>query len=468
MNNYQALELALKSTREWLDGLDTSSVCATETLENLRAKIALELNTEGIEPEEVISDLVEATKGGLLGSAGGRFYAWVIGGSLQSALAADWLTSAWDQNAALYACSPATSIIEEVAGEWIKELLDLPQNASFAFTTGCQLAHFTCLASARVSVLKKAGWDVNQNGLFNAPHISIIINEHRHLSIDRAVRYLGFGNRSLVPLETDENGKVLPKILEQALDYCDGNPLIVVLNAADLNTGSFDSFEELIPIAKSQDAWVHVDGAFGLFARASKARYHLTKGLEDADSWATDGHKWLNVPFDCGIAIVRNEESHREAMTISASYIAADTNARDQINWNPEWSRRARSISIYAALRELGKKGVEDLVERCCRYCQMLVTEIGKLPGVEILWQPQLNQGLVRFKSSKKEATNADHDFETDKIIAAINVSGEAFFSGTTWRGVRAMRVSVVNWQTCENDVLRTINAVKKIVLSRQ
>lgn len=467
-NDDRALELALKYTKKWLDELNTSSVCATETLENLRAKIAVELKKDGLEPERVISELIEATKGGLLRSSGGRFYAWVIGGSLQSSLAADWLTSAWDQNSALYACSPATSIIEEVAGEWIKELLDLPRDASFAFTTGCQLAHFTCLASARVAVFKNIGWDVNQDGLFNAPHISIITNENRHLSIDRAVRYLGFGNRSLISLETDKNGKVLPKTLEQAIDSCDGNPVIVVLNAADLNTGTFDSFEKLIPIAKSRDAWVHIDGAFGLFARASKAKYHLTKGLENADSWATDGHKWLNVPFDCGIALVKDREAHRKAMTISASYIAPDTNARDQINWNPEWSRRARSISIYTALRELGKKGVENLVERCCQYCQMLVAEIGKLPGVEILWQPQLNQGLVRFKSSKKDTTNADHDFETDEIIAAINATGEAFFSETTWRGVRAMRVSVVNWRTSEDDVLRTIAAVKTIVLSRR
>lgn len=468
MNDYQALELALESSQKWLKELNSSPVGATETLEDLRAKIAVKLEDKGISPVQVITDLVEATKGGLLGCAGGRFYAWVIGGSLQSALAADWLTSTWDQNAALYACGPAVSVIEEVAGEWIKQLLDLPQDASFAFTTGCQLAHFTCLASARAAVLKQMGWDVNQDGLFGAPRINVITSEQRHLSVDRAIRYLGFGNRALVPLKTDKSGRISLKTFEQALDACGSSPNIVVLNAADLNMGCYESFDQLIPVAKSRGAWVHIDGAFGLFARASKAKYHLTSGMEGADSWATDGHKWLNVPFDCGIAIVRDREAHREAMTISASYIAPDTNARDQINWNPEWSRRARSVSVYAALRELGKEGVEDLVDRCCHYCQMLVAELGNLPGVEVLWKPQLNQGIVRFKSAKENASDADHDLETSEVIAAVNASGEAFFSGTTWRGVKAMRVSVVNWQTCEDDIGRTVSAVKKVILSRQ
>jgi glutamate/tyrosine decarboxylase-like PLP-dependent enzyme len=239
---------------------------------------------------------------------------------------------------------------------------------------------------------------------------------------------------------------VIPANLKTAL--AENGPKILVLDAADLNIAAFDPFPELIPLAKAAGAWIHIDGAFGLFARASRAKRHLTKGLELADSWATDGHKWLNVPFDCGIAIIKNRAAHREAMTISASYIASETQARDQIDWNPEWSRRARGIPVYAALRELGRNGLEDLIDRTSRHCHTLVTEMARLPGIEMLWEPQLNQGLVRFLDQTPNATDADHDTRTTAMIAAINATGEAFFSPTLWKGKKAMRVSVV---TLEN-----------------
>lgn len=461
------LDLAVKAAKNWLDEINERPVGATDSVEALRAKLISNLSDKGSPPEEVVNDLVHATKEGLLGSAGGRFFAWVIGGSLPSALAADWLTSTWDQNAALYACGPAASVVEEIAGEWIKELLHLPRQASFAFTTGCQLAHFTCLAAARASVLKKVDWNINEDGLFGAPVIRVLTSEHRHASIDRAVRYLGLGNKSLVTIATDSDGRIRPESLKKAMNGSSA-PTILVLNAADLNIAAFDPFEELIPIAKETGAWVHIDGAFGLFARASKQKFHLTAGLELADSWATDGHKWLNVPFDCGIAIVKDRDAHRDAMTISASYIAPENQARDQIDWNPEWSRRARGIPVYAALRELGKDGVADLVDRTSRHCHTIVTEIDKIPGAKMMWEPQLNQGLVRFLDLRPEATEADHDIRTDAVIAEVNSSGEAFFSGTTWNGLKAMRVSVVNWRTNDEDVNRTIEAVRNVVRELQ
>jgi len=462
--HYEALDLAVSAAKEWLGGLDERSVGSTIGLDTLRERLGGALNAKGIPSKEVISHVVKSCEGGLLGSAGGRFFAWVIGGSLPSALAADWLTSTWDQNAALYGCGPAASVVEEVVGEWIKELLDLPRESSFAFTTGCQLAHFTCLAAARSAVLSQAGWDVNQDGLFGAPKIRVLVTDQKHGSVDRAIRYLGFGNKSIELIPTDSHGRVTASALETALGKSKPVPSILVLDAADLNIAAFDPYSELIPIAKKAGAWVHIDGAFGLFARASKNKKPLTQGIDLADSWATDAHKWLNVPFDSGIAIVRDRKAHREAMTISASYIAAEKQARDQIDWNPEWSRRARGFPIYAALRELGKEGVENLIDRTSRHCHSIAAGIGRLPGAELLWEPQLNQGLVRFLSPEAGATDNDHNARTDAVIAAINDSGEAFFSGTTWKGLRAMRVSVVNWRTDEEDVRRTIEAVKTVL----
>jgi glutamate/tyrosine decarboxylase-like PLP-dependent enzyme len=458
-----ALDRALKHATAWIDGLDRRSVDATVDVATLRARLDVPLGERGIEPARVIDELVAMTEGGHLGCAGGRFFAWVIGGALPAALAADWLTSTWDQNAALYASGPAAAVVEEIAGAWLKELLDLPRAASFAFTTGCQLAHFTCLAAARHAVLQQAGWDVGEQGLFGAPPVRLLTSEHRHRSIDRAARFLGFGTRSLEALQTDGSGCLAPATLESSLAQA-GRPTIVVLDAADLNIGAFDPFTTLIPIAKAAGAWVHIDGAFGLFARASASKRHLVAGVEAADSWATDGHKWLNVPFDCGIAVVRDRAAHRAAMTVSASYIAAGSGARDQIDWNPEWSRRGRGFAVYAALRELGRHGLEGLIDRCCAHCRAIVDGIGRMRGTELLWEPRLNQGLVRFLDCRPGATEQDHDARTESVIARINATGEAFFSGTTWQGRRAMRVSVVNWRTSAADVARTLAAVKGVL----
>jgi glutamate/tyrosine decarboxylase-like PLP-dependent enzyme len=451
---------ALHHASEWLAGLDTRPVGAQVDLETLRTRLRLPVPERGTDPVRIIDDLVAQTAGGHNASASGRFFAWVIGGSLDSALAADWLTSAWDGNSGLYAVAPASAVVEEVAGEWIKELLDLPRDASFAFTTGCQMAHFTCLAAARHAVLQRVGWDVARDGLSGAPATRIFLSDQRHSTIDRAARFLGFGTRNLEVLPTDELGRLVPAALSKALTDWNG-PSVVVLNAADLNIAAFDSFEDLIPIARASNAWVHIDGAFGLIARASRATHGLMAGVEAADSWATDGHKWLNVPFDCGIAVVRDREAHRAAMTISASYLTAEGRARDQLDWTPEFSRRGRGYTVYAAIRELGREGLEALVDRCCAHCRAIVTGIGGLKGAEALWVSELNQGLVRFRDPRAGASEADHDAYTDRVVAGINATGEAFFSGTTWRGRRAMRVSVVNWRTNERDVARAVAAAR-------
>jgi len=412
--------------------------------------------------------LARDVNGGLLGSAGGRFFGWVIGGVLPAALAADWLTSAWQQNAALYACSPAAAVVEEIAGGWLKELLCLPPSVSFAIVTGCQMAHVTCLAAARHSLLASRGWDVERQGLFNAPVIRILTSTERHGSFERAVRLTGLGSGQIRLLSADTEGRLIPEALREELEADLDSPTIVLLQAGDINIGAYDTFAEIIPIAKKHGAWVHVDGAFGLWAGANAETRHLVKNIDAADSWATDGHKWLNVPFDCGFAFVKDSEAHRASLASSASYITHVTNARDQMDWNPEWSRRARAFSVYAALRQLGRKGVADLVDRCCKHARSIVVGIGNLEGAEMLWEPAINQGLVRFLDPRPGATDHDHDSYTEEVIAKILETGEAFFGATTWRGIRAMRVSVCNWQTSETDVERVVRAVREVLESRQ
>ena len=460
---HAALDRAHHHAARWLDGLETRAVNATTSLQTLRARLGVPLEEHGVDPARIVDDLAAATEGGLLGSPGGRFYAWVIGGTLQSALAADWLTSAWDQNAGMYATAPAAAIAEEVAGAWLLDLLDLPRDASFAFVTGCQMAHVTALAAARSGVLRDAGWNVEADGLFGAPRIRVLANETRHSTVDRALRFLGMGDRVVQPIPADADGRVTDAALEAALRGGSG-PTIVVLAAGDLNTGVFDSFRSLVPIAKAAGAWVHVDGAFGLMARASDTKRHLVDGVDLADSWAADAHKWLNVPYDSGIAIVRDRAAHNAAMTVHASYLVESDVARDEVDWNPEFSRRARGFALYAALRELGRCGIASIVDRCSAHCHAIVTGIGALPGAELLWEPQLDQGLVRFLDRRPGATEADHDARTDATIAAINATGEAFFGGVTWNGKRGMRVSVVNWRTNDHDVARTVDAVRRVL----
>ncbi len=456
------LEAALRHALAHLENLDTAPVAPTVPLETLRPRMARALTEEGVAAEQVIADLVSDSAGGIVGCAGGRFYGWVMGGSVPAALAADWLTSTWDQNAGIYASGPAAALAEEISGAWLKELLGIPERASFAFVTGCQMAHVTCLAAARHAVLERAGWNVEDRGLAGAPAIHVVANRERHGSVKRAVRLLGIGSDNLIGLDTDEDGRLNANALEQALAAAVGTPCIVVLQAGELNTGVFDDFERLIPIARRHGAWVHVDGAFGLWAAATPRFRHLTAGAGAADSWATDGHKWLNVPYDCGYAFVAEPQAQRAAMSYQASYLVFDSAARDQIDWNPEWSRRARGFATYAAIRQLGRRGITAIVERCCDHARAITLGIGGLPGAEILWTPVINQGLVRFLDPRGE----DHDTRTDEVIAASQASGEVFCGGVTWHGKRAMRISVCNWMTLERDVERVIAAFARILRS--
>jgi glutamate/tyrosine decarboxylase-like PLP-dependent enzyme len=460
------LKTAFEQSLSYLEQLENTSVAATANVETLRAQLAKPLNRDSLPPNQVVEELIRDVNGGLLGSAGGRFFGWVIGGVVPAALAADWMTSAWQQNAALYACSPAAAVVEEVAGEWLKDLLRLPQQASFALVTGCQMAHVTCLAAARHALLARDGWDVERQGLYGAKPIRILTSSERHGSFERAVRLLGFGSENIQLLPIDDNGKLVAEALETKLAESPDAPTLVLLQAGDINIGAYDSFAELIPIAKRFGAWVHVDGAFGLWAGACQRLRHLVNGIEQADSWATDGHKWLNVPFDCGFAFVADPESHRASLASRAAYITHADDARDQMDWNPEWSRRSRCFATYAALRQLGRSGVDELVDRCCRHAHSITTRIGALSGAEMLWEPSINQGLVRFLDPRSDATEAAHDQKTDRVIAEILKTGEAFFGGTTWRGKRAMRISVCNWRTSDADVERVVRAVERVLSS--
>jgi len=457
-----ALRRALRHSLEYLDRLDGSPVSATVTKETLRERLDRPLAEAGADPAAIIDDLAADTAGGLLGNSGGRFFAWVIGGALPSALAADWLTSTWDQNTGLYACAPAASIIEEVCGRWLKELLGLPAEASFALVTGSQMAHTTCLAAARHRLLAERGWDVERHGLAGAPRIRMLTSGTRHGTIDRALRLLGFGTDALVDLPAGPDGCMSAPELARALEAMAGEPVIVHLQAGDINTGAFDPFEEVLPVARAHGAWSHVDGAFGLWAHASPAHRHLTAGVAGADSWTTDGHKWLNVPYDSGFAFVADPEAHRASMSYRASYLTHDTEARDPLDWGPEWSRRGRGVATYAAIRELGREGVAALVAASCRHASRLVSRIGALDGAEMLCAPVINQGLVRFLDPAPGAAEADHDRRTDEVIESVVRSGEAMFGGTTWRGKRCMRVSVSGWQTDDADVDRAVEAVRR------
>ena len=456
---HPALETALSHALDYLRIVDERPVGPTALLETLRQRLCKEWNQNPMPAESVVDDLVRDIEGGLNNSVSARFYAWVIGGSSPAALAADWLTSTWDQNAGLYAVSPASAIVEEAAGSWLKDLFRLPASSSFALVTGCQMAHTTCLAAARHGLLKNRGWDVERQGMSGSPQIRVFCGI-RHATIDRTLHLLGFGSQSLTSLRVDNDGALDPAALETALREIDGQPAIVLLQAGDVNTGGFDEFEALIPIARKFGAWVHVDGAFGMWAAASPRFERLVRGLEQAHSWATDGHKWLNVPYDCGYAFVAEPDAHRQSMSYHASYLVQQDVARDPLDWNPEFSRRARGFATYAALRELGRTGVQELVERCCDCAAQLVAALGDLKGVEVLSSPIINQGLVTFPNP----SGAISDEWNDEVIAAIAAEGTSFFSGTTWKGRRAMRISISNWQTSHEDVIKTVAGVDRVL----
>jgi glutamate/tyrosine decarboxylase-like PLP-dependent enzyme len=450
------LDRAAALAAEYLQSLDDQGVGEALGPLALREKLHKELTDEGLPAVQVIEELADDARGGLLNSGNARFYGWVIGGALPVAIAADWLTSAWDQNAAAYACAPSAAIIEQVVAEWLKDILGLPPHVSYAFVTGCQMAHVTALAAARHQVLADRGWHVEEQGLAGSPPIRVLVGEH-HETLLRALRHLGIGTNSVVRIDGQDDGTIDVGALRTELAREPGAPTIVSLAAGDLNRGAFDPFDAVCDVAHAHNAWVHVDGAFGLWAASSPRYRHLLEGVSRADSWATDAHKWLNVPYDSGIAFVAHPEAHRAAMAIPAAYKIEVGGTRDQVEWGPEWSRRARAIPLYAALRTLGRRGVTELVERCCDLTRELVARLGSLPGVEVLAEPIINQGLVRFLDPR-----GNHDLRTDRVIAEINAAGVAWFGPTTWNGMRVMRVSLSNFRTTSEDIERTVAAVQR------
>ena len=405
----------------------------------------------------ISADVVEA--GGLMGMGSGRFFGFVIGGALPAAIGADWLVTAWDQNTGLFAPTPAMSVIEEIAGRWIVELLGLPAESSFAFVTGGQMANTTALAAARHHVLDARGWDVEHDGLAGSPPIRLVVGEEVHVTIPRGARLLGLGTRSQEIVAVDANGAMVAADLERVLSSGPDQPTIVCCQAGNINTGAIDPIAELADVAHAHGAWLHVDGAIGLWAAAGANRRDLD-GLEHADSWSTDAHKWLNVPYDCGITICRHPAAHRAAMTATASYLvqAAPGTDRDPVDWNPEFSRRARGVPVYAALATSGRAGITAIVERCCAHAQRFAEALATEPGVAVLNDVVLNQVLVRFlaPSGREE----DHDARTRSVIAAVQADGTCWLGGSTWRNQAVMRISVSSAATTNDDVTASLAAV--------
>ncbi|HEY6784165.1 MAG TPA: aminotransferase class V-fold PLP-dependent enzyme, partial [Gemmatimonadales bacterium] len=416
------------------------------------------LPQEGTDAARVVTDLARDADAGIVATAGPRYFGFVVGGSLPAALATDWLVSTWDQNAGIYVLSPAASVVEEVAVEWLLELFGLPATASIGFVTGCQMANATCLAAARNAVLRKAGWDVEQQGLYGAPEIDVIVGGEAHITIFAALRYLGLGAARVRTVPVDGQGRMRPDKLREALAGTIG-PAIVCAQAGNVNTGAFDPIDEIAAITRARGAWLHVDGAFGLWAATSPKLRTLTKGLERADSWATDAHKSLNVPYDSGIAIVADPEAHRSAMTSTAAYIvkAAD-DRRDPDDWTPEFSRRARGFAVYAAIKSLGRRGVSEMIERSCAEAKAMAERLKRGPGVEILNEVVYNQVLVRFLP----AGGGDPDAHTRAVIDRVQQDGTCWLAGTTWQGKGAMRISVSGWNTTDDDIVRSADAILK------
>jgi glutamate/tyrosine decarboxylase-like PLP-dependent enzyme len=449
------LERARQHAVRFLTALPERRAGVTAMRDELLAALRVPLSAGGEEASAVLDALAEGAGRGVMASAGPRYFGFVIGGSLPVALAADWLTSTWDQNAGIYVTSPAASVVEDIAREWLLDLLDLPRTAGLGFVTGCQMANYTALAAARNGVLRRAGWNIEDDGLAGAPRVNLVAGAEAHITILGALRYLGFGTRALQRVETDGQGRMRPEKLRQLLGHLNG-PTIVCAQAGNVNSGAVDPLREIAGIAHDHEAWLHVDGAFGLWGRAAPALRPLLDGADLADSWATDAHKWLNVPYDCGIVIVRDAAAHRASMTTTAEYIEHTAGAeRDEFDWVPEFSRRARGFTVYAALRHLGRRGIEALIDRNCAQARQFAELLGRDPRVKVLNDVLLNQVLVRF---------GDDDATTRAVITRVQQEGTCWLAGTTWHGGAAMRISVSNWSTTAEDVEQSAAAILRCI----
>jgi glutamate/tyrosine decarboxylase-like PLP-dependent enzyme len=448
----------------YLDALERRPVGGPVDLAALRRAMGGSLPETGAEPLEVVERLAAAADPGLVASAGPRYFGFVIGGSLPAALAADWLASTWDQNAGLYVISPAAAVAEEVAADWLVELLGLPSGTSVGFVTGATMANFTALAAARHAVLAATGWDVERQGLQGAPPVTVLTHEGTHVTVYASLQMLGMGREGerVRRIAADDQGRMRPDALQAALATIDG-PVIVCTQVGNVNTGAFDPLDELIPIAHDGGAWVHVDGAFGIWAAAVPSMRGLMRGHDQADSWSTDAHKWLNVPYDSGLVFVRDKAAHHAAMTLGAEYyVETEGGERDPYNWVPESSRRARGFAVVAALRSIGRAGLVDLIERDCALARRMAGHLAGGPRVTILNEVVLNQVLVRFEESADDPAEAGTlgDVRTRAVIDAVQRDGTCWLGGTTWRGRAAMRVSVSSWKTTTDDIDQSAAAI--------
>lgn len=455
----ELLARTVELAREYLAGLPERRVGARAGVEELRSLLSRPLPDSGEPARAALEQLARGAEPGLIGSAGPRYFGFVIGGSLPVALAADWLTSVWDQNTGTYSVSPANAVAEEVAAGWLVELLGLPSQASVGFVTGCQMANFTCLAAARHALLERLGWDVEARGLYGAPEIRVIVGDEAHVTVLTSLQMLGLGRERVRRAAADGQGRMVAAELARVLAESDA-PTVVCAQAGNVNTGAFDPLAEIAALCRAHEAWLHIDGAFGLWAAASPKLRPLLDGHTLADSWATDGHKWLNVPYDCGFAICAHPASHRTAMTTAAPYlIQTEGRERDPFDWVPEFSRRGRGFTVYAALLHLGRQGVADLVERCCALARRMAEQLAAAPRVAVLNDVVSNQVLVRF-TPPDGGDEAAIDSYTREVIRRVQEDGTLWLGGTTWQGKAAMRISVSNWATTEADADRSVAAI--------
>ena len=450
----QALGIAADHAERFLRSLDQRPVGARADASRIRERLGGPLPEHGEDPEAVIEALATGADEGIVASAGPRHFGFVIGGTLPAALAADWLVSAWDQCAAFHSLSPAAAAIEEIAGGWTLELLRLPEHASVGFVTGAQGANTTALAAARHAVLARAGWDVERDGLIGAPRVNVLCGEQAHATVYTALRLLGLGADTATRVGVDDQGRMLAEELEHALTRVEG-PTIVCAQAGNVATGASVALELIADACAAHGAWLHVDGAFGLWAAAAPSTREQVRGAERADSWAVDAHKWLNAPYDSAMAIVADPEAHRAAMSLAASYLVADPGQRDSTNYAPESSRRARAVPVYAALRSLGRAGLAELVERNCAQARGMAAQLAEIPGAEILNDVVLNQVLVRFAGGDDAHRGA---------VAAIQDEGTCWLGGTQWQGRAAVRLAFSNWSTSDEDVDRSAAAIRAAV----
>jgi len=447
------LERVLEEATGFLDGLPGRRVAARTDVDGVAAALRRPLPDEGTEPMEVIEELIAGAEPGVLAIPSGRFFGWVMGGVLPVTLAADWLTSTWDQNAGLLVSSPAAAGAEWVASEWLLDLLGLPGNSAVGFVTGAMIANFTCLAAARHDVLRRAGWDVEGDGLHGAPPVTVIVGEERHETVDVALRFLGLGEQRTLTVPADDQGRIRLDALTDILAQGGNTPLIVCLQAGNVHSGAFDPIAEAVDLAHQYGAWVHVDGAFGLWAAASAQYRHLVAGVERADSWASDAHKTLNVPYDSGLAIVAKADAMYAAMGVHAAYLIQDERP-DPFSTVPEFSRRARGFPVWAALRSLGRRGVAEMVERFCRHARRFAAGLAELDGVRVVNDVVFTQVCVSFGT----------DEATREVATRLLRDGTAWMTPSTWHGQAVLRISVSNWRTTEEDVDRTLAAVRRVL----